>query len=80
MARRIDDNAEELMRQLLYLMYLRTASWADTSIPIPVTEIKEAMKKNFPSILPYLDQYLRIIGNYYFFKNLYILKNLYICM
>ncbi|OXU26186.1 hypothetical protein TSAR_007003 [Trichomalopsis sarcophagae] len=58
---RIDDSAGELMRQLLYLMYLRTASWADTSIPIPVTEIKDAMKKNFPSILPHLDQYLRII-------------------
>ena len=50
------------MRQLLYLMYLRTSPWADTSIPIPVTELKEALKKNFPSILPYLDQYLRIIG------------------
>ncbi|KAJ8676608.1 hypothetical protein QAD02_012395 [Eretmocerus hayati] len=59
--KRIDENGGELMRQLLHLMYLRTASWADTSIPIPVTEIKESMKKNFPSIMPYLDQYLRVM-------------------
>lgn len=67
--KRIDENAAELMRQLLYLMYLRTASWADTSIPIPVSEIRDAMKNNFPTINPCLEQYLRIIGNKIFNEN-----------
>ncbi|XP_058789245.1 DNA-directed RNA polymerase III subunit RPC3 [Phymastichus coffea] len=59
--KRTDDNTGQLMRQLLYLMYLRTASWTDTSIPISVTEMKEAMKKNYPLMIPHLDQYLMII-------------------
>ncbi|XP_003703384.3 RNA polymerase III subunit C [Megachile rotundata] len=62
MHKRLDENAGELMRQLLFLMYLRTASWADTSNPIPLTEIKDAVKKiNYPSLTQYLDQYLRLI-------------------
>ncbi|XP_076227355.1 RNA polymerase III subunit C isoform X2 [Nomia melanderi] len=59
---RLDENAAELMRQLLFLMYLRTASWADTSNPIPLTEIKEAVRKiNYPLLTQHLDQYLRLI-------------------
>nr|XP_034195818.1 DNA-directed RNA polymerase III subunit RPC3 isoform X2 [Osmia lignaria] len=62
MQKRLDENAGELMRQLLFLMYLRTASWADTSNPIPLTEIKDAVKKqNYPSLTQYIDQYLRLI-------------------
>ena len=53
---------------MLYSMGQTTAAWADTSIPIPSTEIKEIMKKNFPSIIPYFDQYLCILG-----KNLKII-------
>ena len=53
------------MRQLLFLMYLRTASWAHTSNPIPLTEIKEAVKKiNYPLLAHHLDQYLHLIGVY----------------
>ncbi|XP_076665582.1 RNA polymerase III subunit C [Andrena cerasifolii] len=62
MRNRLDENASELMRQLLFLMYLRTASWADTSNPIPLTEIKEAVRKiDYPSLSQHLDQYLRLI-------------------
>ncbi|XP_012279984.1 DNA-directed RNA polymerase III subunit RPC3 isoform X2 [Orussus abietinus] len=60
--KRLDEDAGELMRQLLYLMYLRTASWADTSNPVPCSEIREAVKKlNYPLLTQYLDQYLRVI-------------------
>lgn len=62
MRNRLDENAAELMRQLLFLMYLRTASWSDTSNPIPLTEIKDAIRKiNYPVLSQYLDQYLRLI-------------------
>ncbi|XP_033201122.1 RNA polymerase III subunit C [Bombus vancouverensis nearcticus] len=61
-SRRLDENAGVLMRQLLILMYLRTASWEDTSNPIPLTEIKEAVRKvDCPLLIQYLDQYLRLI-------------------
>lgn len=60
---RFDEDAGELMRQLLFLMYLRTASWADTSNPIPYIEIKDVVKKlNYPRLVQYLDQYLNLIG------------------
>lgn len=59
---KFDKNAGELMRQLINLMYLRTASWADTSNPIPYTEIKEEVKKlNYEELEHYLDQYLRLL-------------------
>lgn len=59
---RFDKNAEELMRQLINLMYLRTASWEDTSNPIPYTEIKDAVKKlECPELEQYLEQYLHLI-------------------
>ncbi|XP_053975450.1 DNA-directed RNA polymerase III subunit RPC3 [Hylaeus anthracinus] len=62
MRNRLDENAAELMRQLLFLMYLRTASWADTSNPIPLSEIKDVIRKiNYPVLTQYLDQYLRLI-------------------
>lgn len=62
MTQRFDKNAGELMRQLINLMYLRTASWADTSNPIPYTEIKDAVRKlTYPELEQYLDQYLRLI-------------------
>ncbi|XP_043256032.1 DNA-directed RNA polymerase III subunit RPC3 [Colletes gigas] len=62
MRNRLDENAAELMRQLLFLMYLRTASWASTSNPIPLTEIKDAIRKiDYPVLMQYLDQYLRLI-------------------
>ncbi|XP_033327715.2 RNA polymerase III subunit C isoform X1 [Megalopta genalis] len=62
MRNRLDENAAELMRQLLFLMYLRTASWADTSNPIPLIEIKDAVRKiNYPVLTQHLDQYLRLI-------------------
>ncbi|XP_018398493.1 PREDICTED: DNA-directed RNA polymerase III subunit RPC3 [Cyphomyrmex costatus] len=60
--RKFDKEAGELMRQLINLMYLRTASWADTSNPIPYTEIKEQVKKlNYEDLERYLDQYLRLL-------------------
>lgn len=62
MRNRLDENAAELMRQLLFLMYLRTASWSDTSNPIPLTEIKDAVRKiNYPLLTQHLDQYLHLI-------------------
>ncbi|XP_024881319.1 DNA-directed RNA polymerase III subunit RPC3 [Temnothorax curvispinosus] len=62
MTKRFDKNAGELMRQLINLMYLRTASWAATSNPIPYTEIKEEVKKlNYEDLEHFLDQYLRLL-------------------
>lgn len=62
MAQRFDINAGELMRQLINLMYFRTAPWATTSNPIPYTEIKEEVKKlSYLELEQYLDQYLRLI-------------------
>ncbi|XP_011873088.1 PREDICTED: DNA-directed RNA polymerase III subunit RPC3 isoform X2 [Vollenhovia emeryi] len=62
MTPRFDKNAEELMRQLINLMYLRTASWASTSNPIPYSEIKEAVKKlSYQELEHYLDQYLQLL-------------------
>lgn len=62
MSQRLDRNAGELMRQLINLMYLRTASWADTSNPIPCTEIKDAVRKTgYMDLEQYLDQYLRLV-------------------
>lgn len=61
-SRMVDDNAGELMRQMLFLMYERTASWADTSNPIPYIEIKDKVKQlNISALTQYLDQYLRLI-------------------
>ncbi|XP_034934024.1 DNA-directed RNA polymerase III subunit RPC3 [Chelonus insularis] len=60
--RMIDNHASELMRQLIYLMYTRTASWVDTSNPIPYHEIKDKVKNlNAPELYDYLDQYLQLL-------------------
>ncbi|KYN20584.1 PREDICTED: DNA-directed RNA polymerase III subunit RPC3 isoform X2 [Trachymyrmex cornetzi] len=60
--RKFDKEAGELMREMINLMYLRTASWADTSNPIPYTEIKEQVKKlNYEVLERYIDQYLRLL-------------------
>ena len=62
MTRKFDKEAGELMREMINLMYLRTASWADTSNPIPYTEIKEQVKKlNYEALERYIDQYLRLL-------------------
>jgi DNA-directed RNA polymerase III subunit RPC3 len=62
MKQRFNDNASKLMQELINLMYVRTASWATTSNPIPFTEIKEAVKKlNCPELEQYLEQYLQLI-------------------
>ncbi|EZA46881.1 hypothetical protein DMN91_004693 [Ooceraea biroi] len=62
MTQRFNDSAGKLMRQLINLMYVRTASWSDTSNPIPYTEIKEAVKKlDCPELEQYLDQYLQMM-------------------
>ncbi|KAL6256959.1 hypothetical protein P5V15_011894 [Pogonomyrmex californicus] len=62
MTQRFDVHAGQLMRQLINLMYLRTASWAATSNPIPYTEIKEEVRKlNYEELEHYLDQYLRLL-------------------
>lgn len=59
---RFDENAGELMRQLMILMYSRTTSWVDTSNPIPYTEIKDVVRRlNYPKLIQYLDQYLNLI-------------------
>ncbi|KAK0080341.1 hypothetical protein PV325_014103 [Microctonus aethiopoides] len=61
-SRMVDDNAKELMRQMIFLMYERTASWSDTSNPIPFHEIKTQIKKlELPKLSQYLDQYLQIL-------------------
>ncbi|EGI65510.1 PREDICTED: DNA-directed RNA polymerase III subunit RPC3 [Acromyrmex echinatior] len=60
--RKFDKETGELMREMINLMYLRTASWADTSNPIPYTEIKEQVKKlNYEILERYIDQYLRLL-------------------
>ncbi|XP_033216111.1 DNA-directed RNA polymerase III subunit RPC3 isoform X2 [Belonocnema kinseyi] len=63
-SKRIDDNAGELMRRMLYQMYLRTASWSDTSNPIPFTELREVVRRldnPGPGLVQYLEQYLNLI-------------------
>ncbi|XP_043269175.1 DNA-directed RNA polymerase III subunit RPC3 isoform X2 [Venturia canescens] len=58
----LDGNAGELMRQLLFLMYIRTASWSDTSNPIPFVEIKDSVGKlDAPVLFQYIDQYLHLL-------------------
>jgi DNA-directed RNA polymerase III subunit RPC3 len=63
-SRRFDDNAGELLRHLLNLMYLRTEAWAATSNPVPFTEVREALRKqnSHPLLGQYLEQYLKVIG------------------
>jgi DNA-directed RNA polymerase III subunit RPC3 len=65
-SRRFDDNAGELLRQLLNQMYLRTEAWADTSNPVPFTELREAIRKqsSHPLLGQYVEQYLKVIGKY----------------
>ena len=65
-SRRLDDNAGELLRQLLKQMYLRTEPWAATSNPVPFTELRETVRKqnSHPLLGQYVDQYLKIMGNY----------------
>jgi len=59
---KFNDNASKLMQELINLMYVRTASWATTSNPIPFTEIKEAVKKlNCPELEQRLEEYLQLI-------------------
>lgn len=66
-SRIIDDDAKELMRRLICLMYMRTASWQATSNPIPLHEIRDEVRKfNFPRLSQYVDQYLQLLGNLLF--------------
>ncbi|KAJ9586990.1 hypothetical protein L9F63_019408 [Diploptera punctata] len=62
-SRRLDDNAGELLRQLLKQMYLRTEPWANTSNPVPFNELREAVRKqsSHPLLGQYVDQYLKIM-------------------
>ncbi|XP_057342093.1 DNA-directed RNA polymerase III subunit RPC3 [Microplitis mediator] len=61
-SRIIDDDAKELMRRLIYLMYMRTASWQATSNPIPLHEIRDEVRKlNIPRLSQYVDQYLQLL-------------------
>lgn len=71
----LDESAGELMRQIIILMYMRTASWSHTSNPIPYAEIKSQIKtRDIPGLTQYLDQYLRLIGNVltYLFKFFFV--------
>lgn len=62
MTQRFNDNAGKLMRELIHLMYMRTAFWAATSNPIPYTEIKESVKKlECPELEQHLEQYLQLM-------------------
>ncbi|XP_071447554.1 DNA-directed RNA polymerase III subunit RPC3 isoform X2 [Hetaerina americana] len=62
-ARRVDDNAAELMGHLLKLMYQKTDPWAPVSNPISLTEIREAIRKSVghPTLLKFLDQYVKVL-------------------
>jgi DNA-directed RNA polymerase III subunit RPC3 len=63
-SRRFDDNAGELLKQLLKQMYLRTEAWAATSNPVPFTELREAVRKQSSHTLlgQYIEQYLKVMG------------------
>ncbi|RZF32383.1 hypothetical protein LSTR_LSTR001847 [Laodelphax striatellus] len=63
MRRRFDDNAAELMKQLLQLMYLRTEAWCSDSNPVPVLELKDAISKKSANayLSQYFEQYLKIL-------------------
>lgn len=69
-SRRLDDNAGELLRQLLKQMYLRTEPWVATSNPVPFTELREAVRKqsSYPLLAQYVDQYLKIMGMFMYVK------------
>lgn len=66
--RRFDENAGELMKALLQQMYARTEPWAESSNPISVTEVREALRKmgvdntNSARPLAYLDHYLTVLA------------------
>lgn len=55
--------AGELMRQLLILSYQRTSGWEKTLNPVPLTEIREQVKKHStqPRLGQYLEQYTRLL-------------------
>lgn len=61
--RRVDENGSELMSILLKLMYQRSDPWAPISNPIPMTEIREAVRKkvNLQDLFQFLEQYLKVI-------------------
>ncbi|PNF18354.1 DNA-directed RNA polymerase III subunit RPC3 [Cryptotermes secundus] len=62
-SRRCDDNAGELLKELLKQMYLRTEAWAATSNPVPFTELREAVRKQSsrPLLGQYIEQYLKVM-------------------
>lgn len=65
MTRRIDECAGEVMKCLLQQMYVRTDALEQQSNAIPFVELKqtcaETSEDKYPNIIPFLDQYLKII-------------------
>ncbi|XP_044749477.1 DNA-directed RNA polymerase III subunit RPC3 [Coccinella septempunctata] len=60
---RIDDNAGEFVKLLIQQMYIRTDPWAESSNPVPLSEIKRVATKKVthPNLITFFDQYVNII-------------------
>ncbi|XP_072945441.1 DNA-directed RNA polymerase III subunit RPC3 isoform X2 [Epargyreus clarus] len=62
--RRIDENAGELMRQLLQQMYLSSSAWDAESAPAAAADLKDAARRQAadkPLLHQYIDQYLKVL-------------------
>ncbi|KAJ2945223.1 hypothetical protein O0L34_g9294 [Tuta absoluta] len=61
--RRIDENAGELMQQLLVQMYLSSSAWAAESNPAAAPDLRETARvlADKPLLHQHLDQYLKVL-------------------
>lgn len=62
--KKIDENIGAFVSVLLERMYIRTEPWADCSNPVPLSEIKNIIKKSnsYPSLFAFFDQYASVLG------------------
>lgn len=60
---RIDESAGTFVGLLLQQMYIRTEPWADSSNPVPLSEIKHILTKKMinPNLVTFFDQYVNVI-------------------
>lgn len=78
--KKFDENVGEFVRLLLQQMYIRTNPWQASSNPVPLTEIKDIVRKQgvHNYLLAFFDQYAQVLGLFKLelgFPYLLILKN-----
>lgn len=64
--KKFDDNVGAFVSVLLEQMYIRTEPWADCSNPVPLSEIKNIIKKSntYPNLVAFFEHYASILGLY----------------